>query len=366
MRILYLALLVILLVTYWLALNKIKKNSAGLTPLLGWMVSTAFFVLGPFTILTLNGGFKFPAAYGMNGTWGEVDLSKPQFLGPYLVIWFSLMLMCAVVHLFCPAFPPKKGDNHIVSRRRLERVILITMALSSLDWIVTIWLNGGLSDFLVSHWYLRQENLVERLGSMFILYTRSSLVNQILFTGAAALYTSLGLKDRNTKWTFTSLIAMFFLVEIVVSGNRIFFAAYLLAVLTSCWLFGRKRIVAALLAVSPLIVLVFSAWAWVRHDVSKIPDSLDTSVIETDAENRAITRLMDVTEGSAVTLLIHVISDFGNKYDYLYGSTYGRLLTFFQPRTVHRERIPDFHTLAAKLYEPGEITSLGSAALWEA
>jgi oligosaccharide repeat unit polymerase len=366
MRILYSVLLMILLGTYWLALNKVKKNSAGLTPLLGWMVGTAFFVLAPLTILTLNGGFKFPAVYGLNGNWGEVDLSKPQFLGPYLIIWLSLMLTCAVAHLFCPASPPKKGDSHVVSRRQLERIILITMALSALDWIATIWLNGGIADFLVSHWYFRQENLVERLGSVFVLYARASLINQITFTGAAALYASLGLKDRNTKWRFTSLILFFFLVEIVVSGNRIFFAAYLLAFLTSSWLYGRKKIIAALLAASPLLVLVFNAWGWVRHDVSKISDSVDSYVIETGAENRAVTNLMDMTQGSAITLLMHVTGDFGNEYDYLYGSTYSRLFTFFQPRILQRKRIPNFETLAAQLYEPGETTSLGSTALGEA
>lgn len=366
MKTLYCGLLAILLWTYWLALNKVKKNSVGLTPALGWMVGTAFFVVVPLTILTLNDGFEFPAVYGLKGTWAEVDLSKPQFLRPYLVIWLSLMLTCTVAYFFCPRPALEKSSKYLVSRRRLQRVILITMAISFLDWIVTIWLTGGIAEFLVSHWYFRQEELVRNFGSVYILYMRSSLVNQIVFTGAAALYTSLGLKDRNPKWKFTSLILFFFLVEIVMTGNRIFFASYLLAFLTSCWLYGRKKITAAMLAAAPLLVLVFSAWSWVRADLSVIPDSLKTRVIDADLGSRAVTSLMDVTQGSAITLLMHVIGDFGDKYDYLYGRTYGRLFTFFQPRILLPKRIPNFETLAAQLYEPGVTTSLGSTALGEA
>ena len=366
MKILYVVLLIVLLGTFGLVLNKIRKAFHMLTPILGWMVGLAYFVLASLTILTLNGGYKFPDQYGLSGNWGDVDLAKPQFLGPYLVIWLSLMLTCAVAYFFCPASAPEKPGEYVISRGKLERVILITMALSVLDWVLMIWLVGGIEAFLVSHWYTRAEPLIQRFGTWYILYARFSLVNQILFTGAAALYTNEDVKRGNTRWRFTSLILFFLLLGVVMSGNRIFFALYLLAFLVSCWMYGRRRAITFLLAASPMIVLVFSVWAWVRQDLSTISDSVDTKIVDADMGNRAVTSLMDVTEGSAVMLLMNIINDYGNKYDYLYGSTYSRLFTFFQPRILHPERTPNFQTITAGNYEPGAETTLGSTALGEA
>jgi oligosaccharide repeat unit polymerase len=366
MKILYVFLLIVLVGTFGLVLNTVSKAFHVLNPILGWMVGLAYFVLAPLTVLTLNGGFKFPDSYGLVGNWWDIDLSRLRYLGPYLVIWLSLMLTCAVGYFLCPSSAHKQDRDRILSCRRLERIILITMALSVLDWIATIWLLGGVPEFLVSHWYTRAQPLIERFGSVFILYMRLSLANQILFTSAAALYTSQGLKHRNTRWGFTSRILLFLVLGVAMNGNRVFFALYLLAFLSSCWLYERKKIIVTLLAASPLIVLLFSVWAWVRQDVSKIPDSVERLVIDADMGNRAVTSLMDVTEGAAVMLVMNIVNDYGNNYEYLYGSTYSRLFTFFQPRILHPERTPDFQTITAARYEPGETTTLGSTALGEA
>ena len=152
------------------------------------------------------------------------NLASWIFFRPYLVIWLSLMLTCLVVLLpGSNRLPEGAPETGVLMRHRLERAILITMALAALDWLVMICLQGGLWQFLASNWYSRNTDLTERWGSLFVLYTRLSLTNQMIFTGAAALYTGLGLKQRNTRWGFTSLILFFFLIEIVFSGNRIFF-----------------------------------------------------------------------------------------------------------------------------------------------
>lgn len=366
MRILYLTLLIVLLRRFWVALNTVRKRFSTLTPILGWMVGLAYFVLAPLTILTLNGGYKVPLSEDVSSLWGEVNLSNPIFLRPYFVIWLSMILTCGVVFFFCPASAPKEKNDRIISRRRLEQVILVSMGLSIVAWIVMIWLVGGLEEFLASHWYLRNSDLAERYGAAFVFYTHVSLCTQIVYTSAAALHANLALKDRAGHWKFATLILFFFVLDMIMSGNRIFIALYLLAFLTSCWLYGRKKIIATALMASPIFILVFSAWSAVRHDVSRIPESV-TALSEDDNEgNRALAGLMHSTEGSAVMLLMHMINDFGDKYDYLYGSTYGRVFTFFVPRSFYPSRPANFTNLAAGLYEPGEITSLGSTTLGEA
>ncbi|MGA7217222.1 MAG: hypothetical protein WBX38_02850 [Candidatus Sulfotelmatobacter sp.] len=360
----YRFLLAILLAAFAFVLNRAKRSSAGLTPLLGWLMGLGFFLLVPLTIITLRGGYEMPASGGWTEAWTKVNLSNPMFFRPYVVIWLSLMLTCLTAFLSAP--PSAQGAAEpVASIPRLERALGITMVLSVIDWVVLVWLVGGFAQFAVSHWYLRNVELAERLGGAFTLYTRLSLANQLLFTGGAALHLGLGLRGRNVRWGFTALIAFFLLVEMAMSGNRIFIAFYLLAFLTSSWLYGRKKLIATLLIASPLLVFLFSAWGAVRHDLSKLPDSVATEIDEADAGGGALSSLMYATEGHGVLLLMHVVNDFGGRFDYLGGSTYARLLTFWLPRSVYPSRPLDFSNQLAILYLPGETTSFCAGALGE-
>src|SRR5258707_726682 len=86
MRIVYLLLLSILLVSYGKVFSRVIRNSAGLTPILGWLVGLAFFVLAPLAIMTLNGGYELPAASEVGLWWAKIDLTNASFLFPYLVV----------------------------------------------------------------------------------------------------------------------------------------------------------------------------------------------------------------------------------------------------------------------------------------
>lgn len=366
MRFLYFIMLTILLWSYWRVLNRAGETSSTLTALLGWLIGVGFFMIAPFTILTLNGGFKQPAIYRVNGTWDEVNLGSLLYLRPYIVIWLCLMLTVGTAFVLTLDRSAAKLYDHILSHGRLKRIVLGTMVLSIIDWAVMIWLQGGISELLLSNWYTRNNELAERAGFIYVVFTRLSLTNQMIFTGAAALHANFALKQRSARWGFTSLILLFFLIELVISGNRIFLALYLLAFLTSAWLCRRKKIIAALLLASPILALAFSLWAAVRSDLGKVSDSNAPSAYEADVGNQTITHLMGVTEGSGIMLLMHMINDFGTKFDYLYGGTYARPLTLVLPRRFCPVRPPDMTSLAAQLYEPGESTSLGSTSLGEA
>jgi hypothetical protein len=366
MTIFYLFLLAILLATYGWVLGRVKLNSGRLTPLLGWLMGLGFFLLAPLTILTVHGGYELPPSGGWTEAWGKVNLSNPLFFRPYILIWLSMMLTCLAAFLFGTQPAPEGSGERGISILKLERALRITMVLSLIDWTILVWLVGGVAEFAVSHWYLRNEMLSDRFGGSFTLYTRLSLANQLLFTGAAALHLSLGLRNRQMRWGFTLLIALFLLSEMAMSGNRIFIAFYLLAFFTSSWLYGRRKLIGTLLVASPVLVLIFSLWGTVRHDLSKLPDSVSTEVAESDVSSRALSSLMYATEGQGVLLLMHVVNDFGGRFEYLHGATYGRLLTFWLPRSVYPDRPLDFTSQAALCYLPGESTSLCATALGEA
>jgi hypothetical protein len=368
MRVLYLILQIMLVAAYAVVLAKVLRVSRGLNPLLGWIVGLAFFLLLPLTIVVLNGRFVLPPRFDVGQAWGNVDLTTTEFLLPYLIVWTSLIASCMVVYFFSPSPAQEERELCAVSRCALERTIWITMAISVVDWMFMIHLVGGFDIFIASHWYHRNEELVSKYGDSFVLLEHLSLVNQLIFTSASALYTSLGLKRRDAKWTFTSIILFCFLLEIVMSGNRIFFACYLLAFLTSCWIHGRRRILLGILALSPIIILIFSLWATVRHDLTAIPDLLDSAVQE-ESDNRTMRSVMnvtmDATEGMDTLLLLHIPNDFGHHIPYLYGISYSRAITSPIPRFLYPHKPKIFTDFLASVYVPGEETSLNATALGE-
>lgn len=365
MRILCLILISVLISTYVFVLIKIKRISNGLTPILGWMTGMAFFLVTPLIVITINGGYKAPESHEINN-WGDISLSNLLFFRPYMLVWLSVMLMCAVAY-FCGASVSREQTKEGADRMKaLERAMLVMIGLAVADWLIMIWLVGGIEAFLISHWYQRVEDLADQYGTTFVLFDHANEVNQVVFSAAAALYTSLGLKNRSTKWSYTTLILVFLLLEIVMSGNRIFFGLYLLAFLTSCWVFNRKKILVTMVLASPLIVVIFQVWAAVRHDLTNIADSTTAYVTNGGEKNRLVTGLIGATEGTDVVLMMHVINDFGTRFDYLYGSTYGRVLTSLVPRSLYPNRPKDFTSVAASRYEPGGNTSLNATALGEA
>jgi oligosaccharide repeat unit polymerase len=364
MRFVYLVLLVTLLLTYGSALWRILKYSSGLSPLLGWWAGLGYFLVCPLTLITIAGGFEMPGAYDVGSSWRAVELRSGSFFLPYFLIWLCFQAACLVIYLFGPSKPSDRHSAPVFSIANLERAILTTMGLTVLDWLIMIKLLGGLDAFIVSHWYERGEDLVSRLGDSFVLLEHVSMANQVIFTSAAALYTWLGLSKRPIKKKILVVILLFLVIEMVMTGNRIYLATYLMAFLVSCVICRRNRLLAAVFAASPVVVLVFSAWAAIRHDLTQIPDSVN-NYVEADFGNRTSSALFDITEGMDLLLLMHVIRDFGPKYDYLHGASYSRSVLSFIPRSIYPEKPETFTGALAELYLPNVLTSLNATAIGE-
>ena len=366
MRIVCLLLLISLHWTYWKAISRLRWRRLALTPAMGWMLGLGYFVLAPLTLLTLNGGFTQPAVYNANDRYNSVSFSNATYLLPLLVIWLAMLFAFVSVIVLTPPYHGSKDDPPLLplSEKGLKRAILVTWAIALLDYGITIWLSGGLTAFLVTHWYLRQSEFLRSFGQQYVLYTQLTLANFVVFTCVAALYTACLLGRRRFSWRFCGLIALAMLLQMVMTGNRIFVALYGLSVLVSCWVYGRKKIILACLALSPVIFLVFSAWGSLRGDLGAFSERLP-AYVEQDLGNRAMTTAMDTTEGASVMQLLHMVNDFGGKFDYLYGLSYTKAVTFMVPRSLYPSKPQNFPVLMAQLYEPGEETSLGGTQLAE-
>jgi hypothetical protein len=365
MRFLYFPLVGALLWSYWRALVCARDERATFTPIMGWLVGLGYFVVAPLTILVVHGGYRIPDFYGANERYASVNLSDTVYVIPVLVICVSLLFAFQSVVLLRPQNRSawKAFELHL-NETKLKRAILMTFGLSVLDWVTSVWRSGGLESFLISHWYLRQGEAFSRMGDLFVLYAQLSLANQIVFTGAAALFTARQLYLRKFEWRLSSLIGLGLILQMVMSGNRIFIALYGLSFLTACWTYQRKRWVALLLLLAPAVLLFFSAWAYFRHDLSSITNDLP-GYVEQDLGNRVMTTLMDTTEGASVMQLLHMVNDFGDRFEFFYGLTYTKAITFIVPRSLYPNKPENFPAQIAKLYEPGEVTSLGATQLGE-
>jgi len=337
---------------------KLRRNDEALTPILGWILGLAFFILAPLTLIVLHGGYTIPPFYQVNDSYSKVDLSSGEFLIPVVVVWASLLFSLLAVLFFAPA-AGESGErvSAQIKESGLKKAILVTAGLAIFTYLATIQMVGGLGVFLVSHWYSRQSELVGRLGDAYVLFSQLSQANQILFTAAAALFTHVQIERRKFDWRFCGLILFLFLVQIAMTGNRIFFALYLMSFAASCWLYRRKRPIVMLFVIAPFLIFIFSAWNFFRHDLSTIGKDIP-AYAEGDLGNRSVTSLMDAFEGNDTMILLHMINDFGTKYDYLYGGSYARVLYFLVPRSIYPEKAAGFAVRMAMLYEPGNLGSL--------
>jgi len=115
---------------------------------------------------------------------------------------------------------------------------------------------------------------------------------------------------------------------------------------------------------APAFALIFSAWSYLRAAPAEIAERSEV-YRDSDLGNRTVTVLMDSFDGSDTVLLFHIINDFGDKFSYLYGSTYLRAVSFVIPRSIYPEKAQDFTIQLAEKYEPGSTTSLAATQLGE-
>ncbi len=365
MRIVYFFFVATLVWSFWKAIVKLRERHAALTPILGWVIGLAFFNLAPLTVMVFNGGYEYPAFYGFNNSWSRVDLSDARYFIATLVIWMSLLFSFVAVILFTPDSNEKRKRSEIFfNESKLRKVVLISAGFTLFDYVLTIWMVGGLQAFLVSHWYNRGTEFVARLGDLWVIYSWVSMGNLTVFTTAAALYTHSEVRRGKLDWRFSLLILLVFLLHITLMGDRILLALYLLSFVASCWIHRRKKWIAVLLMIAPALALIFSAWAYFRNDLPNIGENIPTYV-DADLGNRAVTSMMDGFAGGGTMILFHIIDEVGDKYEYMYGASYARALYFLVPRRLYPEKPPSFVEQLAAIYEPGEITSINSTELGE-
>lgn len=364
------SLTVCLLFIYAVTIRKIKSSYNQLTPLLGWIVGLGFFVILPFTLIVMNGGYSLPEHHRVKGYWGDVDLLDESFFIPFIIIWGSLALSLISVTAFLPknkGCQPESSNQKPIDKKPIIAVLIASMFISAFQWFITIWSFGGIEAFFSTHWYTRHEELIERLGGVFILYLKFLIANRVVFLSAASIYTWKFYNGSTKDKLFIVLLLLFLVIDMLMTGNRIYIALFILITFSAFWISNNKKVIFTGLSIAPILIIVFSTWTALRGDLLNAGERLNTFLDEsTTSENIVIDNIISVTEGANVLLLFHITRDFGDRYAFLDGATYSKIFTFIIPRSIYPDKPKNFTEITAEIYEPYvESLSLNSTALGE-
>jgi hypothetical protein len=174
------------------------------------------------------------------------------------------------------------------------------------------------------------------------------------------------MKSSSYDKAFLFLISIFLSLEMITSGNRIYIAIFLITIGSGLWYYRKYKAMLLALLMAPIIAFGASTWANIRSGLGDIGTSLSSYEEHAGSvNNRAVTALVDSTEGGNVMILMHIIKDFGVDHEFFYGQTYAKVLTFFIPRSIYPDKPENFAVQTARFYEPDAETSLTSTALGE-
>src|SRR5262249_35843539 len=151
--------------------------------------------------------YQLPLRYQVDFYWRGGRFYDNGVLLPFLTILVFFVLLRVIINLFFFSLPRKRPTPSLFLCEKLGFILIMTMALSLVDWLINIKLVGGLEAFLLSHWYERGELLVTQLGDSFVLLVHFGMANQVIFMSAAVLYTGLALQRlKIRKWLLSLTI----------------------------------------------------------------------------------------------------------------------------------------------------------------
>ena len=358
----------VLLVIWSICTWRVMSIGRCVSPFQGWMVGLSFFVVLPLTIIVLNGGYSVPSYYGVEGDWGSLDLRESRFLLPYLFVWLNLVLVALTAAFLCRERPmaARLDSQFDIRAAKLKYALLICVGLTVLDVSINVYLRGGIANYFILNWYTRSEESLATYGDAFVMYQFMNLSLQLALTATACLCVAQKMQTGRGGWPLMVALATVGL-NMIMSGNRIFVALLLLFIGAAALYHRRYRAIAKMALAAPFLVVAFAVWAQIRGALSDPVAAIDRHIASasTYEGNYVLNRLIDVTEGTNVLVLLNITNDFGGRYPYLAGSTFLKAVTFWIPRSVYPDKPESLPTITARLYEPEADTSINSTIIGE-
>lgn len=365
-------LTIILIVLYILAFFNLKKKGYAFSPIFAFLIGIFYFIIIPFSLFAIVGDFQLNPASGAKGYWTSINLNDEYFTFPFLITW-TLLAGVAILVLVYPVSnnnkEPKKNYLLEINQSNYNRIIYLlnfSVIFILMEWIFKFVEFGGISSYFELHWYMRNEILFSDFGRLYVYINKFTQANLIIYTALSSLITLVYFgsekkaKGRNVLLLF---IIIFHLLIIIMTGNRIYFALYLLHVAFGLVVFNRYRYIIIGTILLPIFLVIFSAWSYTRSQLSNLDVALGNyfNSLKT-VDNSLISMLIDITEGANVLVAFHIIKDYGNIYEFLNGGTYTRIFTSFLGNS---DTLETFTVIMGKNYMPGTNVSLNSTVIGE-
>ncbi|MGR3766038.1 O-antigen polymerase [Rossellomorea sp. NS-SX7] len=362
----------LLIVMFFISFKKLKKSNNGFSPIFGFLMGVIYFILFPFTLLTFIESFKVNPLSGAKGVWSSVDLNNPVFHYPYFVIWTVLFLISLIIIIY--PFKTKESNSEFLLQAfeknitKIKFILVISILIQSIDWGVVIIEFGGISGYFGHHWYMRNDLMFNTYGSLYVIFVKIIHSNKLIFTGTSillTLYITLKYKKINlltNPLLLTSVV--FHLLIVVITGNRIYFAIYLLFVFANFILLNVYKPIYKLLILSPVVLFIFSAWSYTRSSLTNLDTAVNNYVqVFSDFEYAIVSMLFDISEGANILAAFHIIKDYGKVFELLNGLTFLKVIYPIFPDFI--EKVDSFTVIAGRIYEPGTNLSLNSTMVAE-
>lgn len=346
--------------------RRLYSRSLGISMLGAWVVGVYYFICIPYTLIALNNGYEIK--WGATGPWTSVDLNHHSFFYPFMFISFSQAFMCVLL-LMITLNP---GNNisakeliQKVSLRLINAFLLSSCIFSMAVWALGIYSAGGFVEYFILYWYLRTSALQEILGQSYVILSYASIANNILFSASAAVYiANRALLNNGLSINRTILvIVLFAFLDLIMSGNRINIAVLGILLISMAIQLKVRRYLKWAVIIMPIAILFFSLWPSLRGHLGDLERGIEIHELRTQTESTISMPIFDAVEGSAVMLLFHIIKDFGDRIDYLYGASYVRLLDFLV--TSPQNKSENFSIYLARTFEDTDETSFTATVLGE-
>lgn len=329
-------------------------NHKTINPIVAFYFSINYFIIFPLCVLILNNGYTPPAHYRIDGDWLDYELSYENLFSYFFsVILISTLLLTILINkkrfLLLDKVLIEKSKYLSTRKIRKQLILLLLLLKLPVDFYI-IFSSGGATDFFSTSFHERTMNLGGGVTSLLLINIRNSL--NFLFVSLSILYINI-LYIKKQKLGFFNLILIILVqMEIMITtGNRIFLALFIILCLAIIILHRDTKNILKVIFLMPVISLISTVWMYYRSGVNTLTDTIAVSS-EIIKNNSITTELLSLSEGFNVIVLQKIINDFGDKYDYLYGASYIKLIFFIIPRSIYEEKTINFTQLTAKLYAP--------------
>ncbi len=332
-----------------------RRTGESFNPTAGLIAGSLYFILLPLTAIALVGEYSLPSHHNASDRWATFSLDTADGLLSILYPSITIILTSLFIRFSSHWRSSKKQTSRETEpASQTIRYLLIFSLIALAKWLLYILVLGWEGLFLAG-WLERTEHVGGALGEVFWLILKFWQGNSLLLTSSLIMWLQGPIRTTTPKQAgIVALAGATILIEVFLSGNRIFVALMLITYFSHL-LIKQKYLALLLVALSfPGLSILSGTWAYYRinSDVGLGASLAHISEIAISDPNMIPTSVIEMTEGANSLALMAITRDFGNEEELLLGHTLIKVFLLPVPRSIYPNKPENFNLIAAAIYEP--------------